>query len=280
MHGCSGDLSSRQPCVRKYRIAPRTLHDEGARSPTSRLRHVGPAVVLPVRRSVADRRRGADVAAGLPGRLLARVEHAGGAVADVAPHAHRPWPRRDHVREHPGEHDGAGRKSLAAPCHVLQHVRMAGFLPADSIAADMPGLGSAPRRVVTQTGDLSGDRCRPTRSVHPSARGLSLSAGSTACVLRAPVFGWLLVTAEDAAEELTNAQSDLAVATAHAEHLQRALVSNREIGMAMGILMERHRLTQEQAFERLRDLSQRSTVKLRDVAEQIIHTGDTQQRPG
>ena len=88
------------------------------------------------------------------------------------------------------------------------------------------------------------------------------------------------MTAEDAAEELTNAQSDLAVATAHAEHLQRALVSNREIGMAMGILMERHRLTQEQAFERLRDLSQRSTVKLRDVAEQIIHTGDTQQRPG
>jgi AmiR/NasT family two-component response regulator len=76
-----------------------------------------------------------------------------------------------------------------------------------------------------------------------------------------------------------SARSDLAAATAHAEHLQRALVSNRQVGMAMGILMERHRLTQEQAFERLRDLSRRSNVKLRDVAEQIIYTGDTQQGP-
>jgi AmiR/NasT family two-component response regulator len=56
-------------------------------------------------------------------------------------------------------------------------------------------------------------------------------------------------------------------------------VSNRQIGMAMGILMERHWVTQEQAFDRLRDLSMRSNVKLRDVAEQIIYTGDTQQGP-
>ena len=88
------------------------------------------------------------------------------------------------------------------------------------------------------------------------------------------------MTVGDATEQLANARSDLAVATAHAEHLRRALVSNRQVGMAMGILMERHRLTQEQAFERLRDLSRRSNVKLRDVAEQIIFTGDTQQRPG
>src|SRR3954451_15290349 len=69
----------------------------------------------------------------------------------------------------------------------------------------------------------------------------------------------------------------LAAATAHTEHLQRALGSSRQIGMALGILMERHRLTQEQAFERLRELSTRSNVKLRDVAEQIIYTGDTEQ---
>jgi AmiR/NasT family two-component response regulator len=87
------------------------------------------------------------------------------------------------------------------------------------------------------------------------------------------------VTAGDTAEQLANARCDLAAATAHAEHLQRALVSNRQIGMAMGILMERHRLTHEQAFDRLRDLSQRSYVKLRDVAEHIVYTGDTQQRP-
>jgi AmiR/NasT family two-component response regulator len=87
-----------------------------------------------------------------------------------------------------------------------------------------------------------------------------------------------LVADEDLAEQLSAARSDLAAATAHAEELQRALVSNRRIGMAMGILMERHRLTEEQAFDRLRALSQQSNVKLRDVAEQIVYTGDTHQR--
>ena len=88
----------------------------------------------------------------------------------------------------------------------------------------------------------------------------------------------LLVTGEGSAEELVRARTDLAVATAHAEELQRALGSNRQIGMAMGILMERHRLTPEQAFDRLRDLSQRSNVKLRDLAEEIIYTGDARPR--
>ena len=60
--------------------------------------------------------------------------------------------------------------------------------------------------------------------------------------------------------------------------LQRALATSRQIGMAMGILMERHRLTPEQAFDRLRDLSQRRNVKLRDLADQVVYTGDTEQR--
>jgi AmiR/NasT family two-component response regulator len=86
------------------------------------------------------------------------------------------------------------------------------------------------------------------------------------------------VAGGDPAEQLVEARNDLAAAMAHAAELQRALVSNRRIGMAMGILMERHRLTEEHAFDRLRDLSQRSNVKLRDVAEQVIYTGDTEQR--
>jgi ANTAR domain len=97
------------------------------------------------------------------------------------------------------------------------------------------------------------------------------------CARRAPVVASLIVTAGDAAEELANARNEVVAATAHTEHLQRALVSSRQIGMAMGILMECHRLTQEQAFERLRDLSMRSNVKLRDVAARIVYTGDTQQ---
>ena len=85
------------------------------------------------------------------------------------------------------------------------------------------------------------------------------------------------VSADDAAAELLHARADLAAARADVTELQRALATSRQIGMAMGILMERHRLTPEQAFDRLRDLSQRRNVKLRDLADQVVYTGDTEQ---
>jgi AmiR/NasT family two-component response regulator len=37
--------------------------------------------------------------------------------------------------------------------------------------------------------------------------------------------------------------------------------------------MERHRLTAGAAFDRLREASQRRNVKLRDIADQVIETG-------
>ena len=56
--------------------------------------------------------------------------------------------------------------------------------------------------------------------------------------------------------------------------LDAALHTNRRIGAAVGILMARHRLTHEQAFLRLRQTSQNSNRKLRDLAEDILETGD------
>lgn len=67
----------------------------------------------------------------------------------------------------------------------------------------------------------------------------------------------------------------LAVAT-HRDrtgHLQRALVSNREIGTAMGILMATRKVTREHAFTLLRDASQRSNRKLADVATGVVDIG-------
>src|SRR3954452_7941308 len=93
-----------------------------------------------------------------------------------------------------------------------------------------------------------------------------------------PVVGSLLVSEEAAADELSEARAAVARATAHAEELQRALITSRQIGMATGILMERHRLTAEQAFDCLRDLSQRGNIKLRDIAEQMIYTGEAERR--
>ncbi|MDG4816905.1 ANTAR domain-containing protein [Micromonospora carbonacea] len=56
--------------------------------------------------------------------------------------------------------------------------------------------------------------------------------------------------------------------------LSQALDVRDLIGQAKGILMERHRLTGEQAFALLVRASQRLNVKLLDVARDLIETGE------
>ncbi|MGI5950352.1 MAG: ANTAR domain-containing response regulator [Brooklawnia sp.] len=84
------------------------------------------------------------------------------------------------------------------------------------------------------------------------------------------IVGDLLVHAIDLAVDRTIAASTFAERQAH---LQRALVSHRAIGQAIGVLVERHRLTPEEAFARLRDASQARNLKLRDIAARIVETG-------
>ena len=62
-----------------------------------------------------------------------------------------------------------------------------------------------------------------------------------------------------------------------AANLERALASNRQIGAAMGILMVRYKLTDEQAFDLLRKTSQHRHRKLRDIAEEVTLTGEIPQ---
>ena len=56
-------------------------------------------------------------------------------------------------------------------------------------------------------------------------------------------------------------------------NLERALASNREIGVAMGILMARHSVTREQAFDLLRLASQNTNRKLISIATEVADTG-------
>lgn len=58
-----------------------------------------------------------------------------------------------------------------------------------------------------------------------------------------------------------------------AVNLEYALSTNREIGVAMGVLMTRYRLTRDQALDLLRITSQRSNRKLRDIATEVADTG-------
>lgn len=57
------------------------------------------------------------------------------------------------------------------------------------------------------------------------------------------------------------------------EQLRQALDSNRDIGVAMGVLMTRHQVTREQAFDLLRISSQETNRKLRLVAQDVAETG-------
>jgi GAF domain-containing protein len=67
----------------------------------------------------------------------------------------------------------------------------------------------------------------------------------------------------------------IALNTAYAsEHFSRALDSRKLIGQAQGILMERQRITADAAFDVLRRASQHLNVKLRDVAQRMVDTGE------
>ena len=52
--------------------------------------------------------------------------------------------------------------------------------------------------------------------------------------------------------------------------LEKALESRDVIGQAKGILMERERVSGDEAFEMLRSSSQHLNVKLRDVAAMLV----------
>jgi len=73
----------------------------------------------------------------------------------------------------------------------------------------------------------------------------------------------------------------LSTAQAHDEETQRldnlqgALLTRAVIGQAQGILIERERVTADQAFDILRRASQHLNIKLRDVAQNLVDTGET-----
>lgn len=77
-------------------------------------------------------------------------------------------------------------------------------------------------------------------------------------------IGWLL--ASHAAVALSSART-------HAQ-LHTAMASRHEIGEAMGIIMERYQVTEDDAFAVLKKSSQDSNTKLRDVARAVAGTGE------
>ncbi|MBM7808798.1 hypothetical protein JOD57_004635 [Geodermatophilus bullaregiensis] len=59
-----------------------------------------------------------------------------------------------------------------------------------------------------------------------------------------------------------------------AAELEAAMASRAVIEQAKGILIERHRLTPEQAFARLAEVSMHTNRKVRDIAADLVRTGE------
>ncbi len=63
-----------------------------------------------------------------------------------------------------------------------------------------------------------------------------------------------------------------------AENLELALLTREVIGQAEGIFIERERLTPEQAFDVLRKASQNLNLRLRDLAQYVVDTGEVPEK--
>jgi GAF domain-containing protein len=91
----------------------------------------------------------------------------------------------------------------------------------------------------------------------------------------------------DRTDAFTGASTELAVILAsfasvavagaaqseRADQLQAGLQTNREIGVAIGLLMATHKISSEEAFAILSSASQRLNRKLRDIAAGIVRGG-------
>ena len=91
---------------------------------------------------------------------------------------------------------------------------------------------------------------------------------------KALIFATHAGTALGSAGTLHDVQELLESEILRAENLESALMSRETIGQAEGILIERERITADQAFAILRRSSQNLNLKLRDLAQYVVDTGD------
>jgi len=89
----------------------------------------------------------------------------------------------------------------------------------------------------------------------------------------APLIAQLFVQRAMANVERARFAASAARHKATADHLELNRSSNREIGIAVGILMVKQKITDEQAFDLLSRVSQRSNRSLRLIALEVARTG-------
>lgn len=158
---------------------------------------------------------------------------------------------------------------------------------ADASAALEDQLGEGPAHDAEQGGtvrvdDLAADTRWPRYAAQASGLGLCSMLVTALPSAEGPRGNFSVCSPEpngfgDAAEQIVpNVANRVAIAVAHADmmrHMRRAIDSRSTIGQACGILIERHKLPPDQAFEMLVRASQRNHLKLRDLAARLVETG-------
>lgn len=172
--------------------------------------------------------------------------------------------------------NSVGTDSVAAGVDVAQHR-----------AGEGPGVDAITKGGAPYAGDLSDDPRWKTFGPDAAALGvrsavaLRLSDDPTrgaalSLYARYPqAFGAL----DRAKAVILAAMAGLALSAAEAHEdevrntVQAALATREMIGQAQGILMERERISADQAYDILRRASQHLNTKIRDVARTLIDTG-------
>jgi GAF domain-containing protein len=163
-------------------------------------------------------------------------------------------------------------------------------LQVDQIQYDLghgPCVDAARNEAIYRSGDLAGDQRWPEFGRRATAEHGIRSMLSVRLFLEDDDLVAALnlySTAADAFDDddetlvillATHASTAMVSARLHeqVQHLERALRSNRGIGVAMGVLMNQYKITENEAFDLLRMASQHGHRKLVDVATGVTETG-------
>jgi DNA-directed RNA polymerase sigma subunit (sigma70/sigma32) len=107
-----------------------------------------------------------------------------------------------------------------------------------------------------------------------TARAGVLARAAEARGQRAQISAELHQRLDQCHDALHGLEAELTRAREKIDNLEVALRTSRRIGQAIGIIMERMRVTEDQAFELLRRISQNRHRKLRDIADHVVLTGE------
>jgi len=164
------------------------------------------------------------------------------------------------------------------------------------VAGEGPCLDAISKELTVYAEDLADDQRWPVFGPQAAALGMRslmscrLSANGTRGALnlyaelpraygaidrtKALIFAAHAGIALGAAEARQDAALSLDIELHRVDDLIAALGTRETIGQAEGILIERERITADQAFAVLRRASQHLNVKLREVARYVVETGE------